>query len=81
METATSSRRAVRRRIVRLTPDSDPVFRRPLMVALEPGSKCLLVWQRGSRTKYRVRFADIWRLGYQAEVRSARRSKFPNPGR
>lgn len=61
----------ITRTITRETPDVDPCYHETLMIRLEPGSKCLKIWQKGSRSPFAIRFADIFRLGYQAAVVAA----------
>lgn len=65
----------ITRPITRETPDRDPVDLEPLMVRLEPGSKCLAIWRKGRRRKFLVRYADVFRLALRMAAAEFRRSK------
>jgi hypothetical protein len=67
--------KTINRPITRETPDRDPIKNETIMVKLEPGSKMLILWQKGRRSRLKVRYADIYRLGYQNLARSAINSK------
>jgi hypothetical protein len=63
------------RRVVRETADRDPGWHRPIMIELAEGGRFVHVWQKGRRSKYIVTYAQIWRLGYQAELARIRAEK------
>jgi hypothetical protein len=62
-------KKLIRRPITREVPDRDPINLETIMIRLEPGSKLLRIWTKGRRTKYAVRYADIFRLALQMEAR------------
>lgn len=62
----------ITRALTRETCEVDPQYHEPLMIKIEPGSKCLKIWRKGSRHPLSVRYQDIWRLGFNAQVADLR---------